>query len=91
MVERFPGAEIRGKRANMRTWAIAALAATIVLGGATTAAAQPADRPHIGRCHAQLQRPEVHKKGSDQNSRRGGNDQSITSGVTIHCTPDRHR
>jgi hypothetical protein len=75
----------------MRTWAIASLATIAVLGGATTAAAQPADRPHVGRCHAKVDKPEIHSKGPDSGYRRGGNDRSITSGVTVHCTPDRHR
>ena len=70
----------------MRTWAIASLVAMTAMGGIWTAA-HPTDRPRIGRCHAKVEKPEFHSKGPDSSPHRGGNDQSITSGVSLTCKP----
>jgi hypothetical protein len=78
----------RGKRTytglKMRTWAIASTLALVALGVLTTAG-QPTQPPHIGRCHAKVDKPQVSPNGQDSSSNKGGNNRSITTGVTLNC------
>jgi hypothetical protein len=67
---------------KMRTLAIASAAVAVGLGG--VAVAHPADKPHIGHCHASVAKPKVEDKGPAAQS-RGGNNRSVTSGVDLHC------
>lgn len=69
----------------MRTWAILSAVALAGIGSAT-AIDHPTERPpHIGRCHAKVDKPEVDSNGPDSASHKGGNNRSISSGVTLNC------
>ena len=66
----------------MHMLAIASAAAAVALGG--VGAPHPADRPHIGHCHASVVKPQISHKGSAP-ERPGANDRSVRSGVDLHC------
>jgi hypothetical protein len=69
----------------MRTWAILSAVAIAGIGGATAIDHPTGQPPHIGHCHAKVEKPEIRSKGSDPSPDRGGNNQSITTGVTLNC------
>jgi len=67
----------------MHIFGIAAAAAAVALGG--VGAPHPADRPHIGHCHASVAKPKIENKGPATADHPGANDRSIRSGVDLHC------
>jgi hypothetical protein len=66
--------------------------ALVAIGG-VGGAAHPADRPLVSHCHAKIEKPQVNSKNTDSPdsaAHRGGNNQSITTGVTVNCKPTNH-
>ena len=69
----------------MRTWAILSAIAIAGIGGAAAIDHPAGQPPHISHCHAKVDKPEVNPKGPDSAPRQGGNDRSITTGVSLRC------